>query len=374
MRFRADDNARTMNSLELIARAVACTASLILAVALLRASHSTLPTRLFGAALCVGVASYLACSSSTSICSGTWLSPALILASGVPFFFWGWTASIMDDEFVLPGFALLGAGLLMGVALFGAATRNADWHAVVVVLHSLLGLAFVAAALAAVLRGWRQDLIEARRRLRVIIVALSGGYSIVVLVVELFLRGQTPSQGLLLLNAALLAVLLFGLACAVLDVSAPARMAFGWTERMAPPPAQPAEVHVRDREQELVAKLQEIMTTNAAYRDANVAIATLATRLGVPEKKLREVINGRLGFKNFPSYVNAFRVEEVRLRLIDSKQDQVPILTMALEAGFGSIVAFNRAFKEKYGQTPSAYRNCRGESPDQHTVASSGDA
>jgi AraC-like DNA-binding protein len=355
-----------MTSLELIARTAACTASLILAVALLRASHSTLPTRLFGAALCVGVASYVACSGAVSICSGASLSPALLLASAVPFFFWGWTASIMeDDEFVIAAFPLVGAALLIGAPLLGVLAPEADWRAAAVVLHSLLGLAFVAAAMATVLRGWRQDLIEARRRLRLIILVLSGVYSMVILVVELFLRAQAPSQELLLVNAVLLALLLFGLACAVLDISSSARMAFGWTERMAPPSAQPAEVQVRDREQELIAKLHEIMTHDGAYRDADVAIATLAARLGAPEKKLREVINRRLGFKNFPSYVNAFRVEEVRLRLIDSKQDQVPILTMALEAGFGSIVAFNRAFREKYGQTPSAYRSHRGASTDQ---------
>ena len=91
------------------------------------------------------------------------------------------------------------------------------------------------------------------------------------------------------------------------------------------------------------------MTHDAAYRDATIAIAPLAARLGVTEKKLRELINGRLGFRNFSSYVNAFRVEEVRRRLLDTRQDEVPILTMALEAGFGSIVAFNRAFKDSYG-------------------------
>jgi AraC-like DNA-binding protein len=71
---------------------------------------------------------------------------------------------------------------------------------------------------------------------------------------------------------------------------------------------------------------------------------------------LRELINGRLGFRNFASYVNAFRAEEVRRRLLDPRQDEIPILTLALEAGFGSIVAFNRAFKDRYGSTPSAYR------------------
>jgi AraC-like DNA-binding protein len=119
---------------------------------------------------------------------------------------------------------------------------------------------------------------------------------------------------------------------------------------------EPAQALVRDREQELVLRLQELMSKSAVYRDSNITIASLATRLGVPEKKLREPVNRRLAFRNFSAYVNAFRLEEVRRRLMDPRQNEVPVLTLALEAGFGSVVAFNRAFKDKYGMTPTAYR------------------
>lgn len=350
-----------MTSLELIVRTAAGTAALILAIALFRANHSTIPSRLFGAALCLGVAAYLACSGSAPVCRANWLSPAALLAIGVPFFFWGWTTSIMDDEFAPSPLAFAAAGLLLGVGLVGMQTTDTGWDAVTVVLHSLIGIGFVVAALANVLRGWRQDLVEARRRLRAVILVLCGGYSIAVLTVELVLRARPPSQQLLLVNAILLAALLLGLACGVLDVSSTVRAAFGWTEPSGHAVVEPAEVLARDREQELILRLQELMTHNAAYRDANVAIAPLAARLGVPEKKLRDVINRRLGFRNFPGYVNAFRLEEVRRRLQDTSQDQVPILTMALEAGFGSVVAFNRAFKERYGLTPSTYRAHRSD-------------
>jgi AraC-like DNA-binding protein len=119
---------------------------------------------------------------------------------------------------------------------------------------------------------------------------------------------------------------------------------------------EPAQALVRDREQELVLRLQELMSKSAVYRDSNITIASLATRLGVPERKLREPVNRRLAFRNFSAYVNAFRLEEVRRRLMDPRQNEVPVLTLALEAGFGSVVAFNRAFKDKHGMTPTAYR------------------
>ena len=71
----------------------------------------------------------------------------------------------------------------------------------------------------------------------------------------LILAGKPASSELLLLNAVLLAVMLFGLACVVLDVSSAVQSAFGWT----PPPGhasvEPAHVATRDREQELIERL-----------------------------------------------------------------------------------------------------------------------
>jgi AraC-like DNA-binding protein len=300
----------------------------------------------------------------------------LLIAVEVPFFFWGWTTSIMDDDFSLGPVSITGGLLLLVVGALGILTTSQEWHAVTIALHSVLGIGFVAAALVNVLRGWRQDLVEARRRLRAAILVLSGGYSIVIMAVELVLRGQAPSADLLLLNALLLATLLFGLAWNVLDVSSSVRSAFGWMPPSKTSSVEPAEVLARDRDQELIIRLQELMTRNAAYRDPDIAVASLATRLGVTEKKLREVIHRRLEFKNFSMYVNAFRLEEVSRRLLDVRHDEVPILTMALEAGFGSIVAFNRAFKDKYGVTPTSYRAQRpveGQSTNEGELARESD-
>jgi AraC-like DNA-binding protein len=345
-----------MTTPELIVRASACTAALILAVALFRARDTTLASRLFGSALCVGVAAYLVCSGSSPVCSVIWLRPVALLAIGVPFFFWGWTTSIMEDDFALSPLGIAGGVVLLAIGVVGVSTNSPGLNTATITLHSILGIGFVVAALVNVVRGWRQDLVEARRRLRAAILVVTGAYSIAIMSVELFLRGRPASAELLLLNAILLAVLLFSLAWLVLDVGPTVRAAFGWTQPRPAAQVEPAQVVARSREHELIDRLQQLMTDDAAYRDATIAIAPLAKRMGVTEKKLRELINGRLGFRNFASYVNAFRIEEVRRRLLDPRQDEVPILTMALEAGFGSIVAFNRAFKDRYGSTPSAYR------------------
>jgi AraC-like DNA-binding protein len=363
-----------MSPTEIIIRTIGTTAAVILAIVMARGKGARSLGRAYGVLFCLGVAAYLPCSSTSVWCSTPLGSPLVLLATGVPFFFWGWTRATMDDDFRLTPLSLIAAAALLcspvlSIALVG--TRFAGWG---ITVHSLLGIAFVAASLIEVLRTWRHDLIEARRRVRLILLVVIGGYSATILAVELVLQTQPATQALQLLNATLLTAMLLGAAMGLLSVSDALSTALGWlTEprQLEPRPpecrpaepreslpamVQPAAVTARDIEQELVDRLHTYMTGKAAYRDPALSIAKLAKALGVQEKRLRDVINRRLGHKNFPSYVNAFRLEEVKLRLADARNDHLPILTLALDAGFGSIVAFNRAFKDKCSITPTEYR------------------
>ena len=76
----------------------------------------------------------------------------------------------------------------------------------------------------------------------------------------------------------------------------------------------------------------------------------------LPEYRLRRAINQGLGERNFNAYLNGFRLAEVREALSDPAQRETPILTIALDAGFGSLAPFNRAFRAAEGCTPSEYR------------------
>ena len=98
------------------------------------------------------------------------------------------------------------------------------------------------------------------------------------------------------------------------------------------------------------------MTTDRAYRQDGLTIGNLAQRLGLPEYRLRRLINQALGYRNFNSFVNRYRIAEVKAALADPGQAEVPVLTIALDAGFSSLGPFNRAFKAETGVTPSEYR------------------
>jgi AraC-like DNA-binding protein len=68
---------------------------------------------------------------------------------------------------------------------------------------------------------------------------------------------------------------------------------------------------------------------------------------------LRELINQRLGFRNFNDFLHHHRLREATERLA---HEDLPILTIALECGYGSIGPFNRAFKQRMGVTPTEFR------------------
>ena len=98
------------------------------------------------------------------------------------------------------------------------------------------------------------------------------------------------------------------------------------------------------------------MGVDCVYRDPELSLASLAQRAGLPEHRLRELIHRELGYRNFPAFVNEHRLQEVERKLADPAFDRRPILTLALEAGFGSIGPFNRAFRERYAMTPTEFR------------------
>ena len=106
----------------------------------------------------------------------------------------------------------------------------------------------------------------------------------------------------------------------------------------------------------LLAALEHLMATQHAYRDEDLGIAALAERLAAPEYRLRRVINRRLGHRNFNAYLNGLRLAEARVALADPERRALPVLTIALSAGFQSIGPFNRAFKADTGLTPTQFR------------------
>jgi AraC-like DNA-binding protein len=211
-------------------------------------------------------------------------------------------------------------------------------------------------------RQWRTDLVETRRWLRGFIVVAGVGYTLALVVARVLVHGRFSSLGATI-DEFFLLVIVAVIAARLLRV--------GGFEGLVPepdPPPTPAPEPLRDREtaappaepdlaeERLIDALRRAMQVERAYRTEDLTVAVLAARLAVPEYRLRRVINQRLGFRNFNVYVNSFRLEEAREALADAGKRDLPILTIALDAGFQSIGPFNRAFKLATGLTPGEFR------------------
>ncbi|WP_420139321.1 helix-turn-helix domain-containing protein [Sphingomonas sp.] len=97
------------------------------------------------------------------------------------------------------------------------------------------------------------------------------------------------------------------------------------------------------------------------YRDPELSIGRLARMLGTNSGYLSRALNQGLSL-NFSTFIARLRCEAVADALrAGSKSD---LVDLALDAGFGSKATFNRAFRARFGQSPSAFRRLHGSDPE----------
>jgi len=106
---------------------------------------------------------------------------------------------------------------------------------------------------------------------------------------------------------------------------------------------------------ELLNQLNKYMETEKPYLSDKLTLPQVADELDVSINHLSQIINEQTD-QNFFDFVNAYRVEEVKQRLLNPQNDVYSILGIAYECGFGSKSSFNRIFKNITGQTPSQYK------------------
>ncbi|MEX0988667.1 MAG: helix-turn-helix domain-containing protein [Bacteroidales bacterium] len=102
-------------------------------------------------------------------------------------------------------------------------------------------------------------------------------------------------------------------------------------------------------------KLEKFMKTEKPYLNPDLSLPLLATALNIPSHHLSRVINEKFGM-NFFDFINHYRVEAVKSRLLDPGFDHYTTLGIAYESGFNSKSAFNRVFKKISGVTPGVYK------------------
>jgi AraC-like DNA-binding protein len=310
------------------------------------------------------------------------------VSNGNSSLFWFFALALFDDEFRWRRWQLI---VWIVVVIFAALTLMThdlsralsltdlhDWaHPVL----AWLPMVFGGLTMFAALKHWRADLVEQRRWLRAFIVVTGFLY----LLGTGFARLDTASGRFATISSMFdmiaLGAIVFVIAwrLVVLDGSAlfppeagkgvgnlpfapgpqsSVSEALGLTlsGQAQTPDAANSDLASHPDEQQLAEALKQLMSHDRAYREENMTIHRLAAKLKVPEYKLRRLINQRMGYRNFSAFLNAHRLEQVTADLADSKRGQLPILTLALDAGFQSIGPFNRAFKSRFGMTPTEFR------------------
>jgi ligand-binding sensor domain-containing protein/AraC-like DNA-binding protein len=106
---------------------------------------------------------------------------------------------------------------------------------------------------------------------------------------------------------------------------------------------------------ECIKKLDYFMEIEKVYRDENISLQSLSKKISITPHQLSRIINEKLD-KNFPDFINTYRVEEAKKILADPRQTDRKILTIAFDVGFNTKVAFNTAFKKYTKMTPSEFR------------------
>jgi AraC-like DNA-binding protein len=200
-----------------------------------------------------------------------------------------------------------------------------------------------------ILRSWRGDLVEARRRLRGPFLAAVTLFVVVLAGFEIGEAFGVEADWYELLGATALAI--FCAAGAAVFLQAQPAL-FGAAIPAAPPP----EPSMGAGDQHTLARLEEVMGKGEAWRREGLTIGSLAEDVGIPEHRLRRLINDRLGHRNFVAFVNAYRIAAAKERLANPASARTPVSAIAFELGFASLGPFNRAFKEATGQTPSEWR------------------
>jgi AraC-like DNA-binding protein len=215
----------------------------------------------------------------------------------------------------------------------------------------LLRLSMFAFAIAGLWVAWRGregDLVEGRRRIRLSLVVGAGAFVVLTNFVEVLVQNGCLGDAWRSFVEIGIALLTFGFCAAMFGI----RQA----DLLAPPARMDALPMPPPIDDALAIRLRDYLAAEKPWRDEGLTIAALAARLGEQEYRLRRLINGSLGYRNFAQFLNASRLDEVRAALADPTQREVPILTIALDAGFGSLGPFNRAFRDAEEMTPSEYR------------------
>ncbi|GAB4048217.1 helix-turn-helix domain-containing protein [Spirosoma litoris] len=106
--------------------------------------------------------------------------------------------------------------------------------------------------------------------------------------------------------------------------------------------------------EQVIHSLVGAMTQEKLFLDTDLSVDKLGRHLQLSPKLISAVLNQHL-HKNFNGFINDYRVDEVKRRLVDPVYDHLTLTGIAFDCGFNSQATFQRIFKQSTGVSPGEY-------------------
>ncbi len=198
--------------------------------------------------------------------------------------------------------------------------------------------------------GMGEDLVNSRRIFRVVLAFFLIAVEATTLAIGHFWSASNPGLAPLL-NTSIAAALVLGACLGLLRFKADA-LSFKISAANSG-----KKQEIDPKFQLLNDRLDQLMIGEQLYQEQGLTIKRLADQMQAPEHQVRALINQILGFRNFSSFLNTYRIAYAKDRLKDISQANVLVLTIAMDAGYASLSSFNRAFRDCENETPSDFRS-----------------
>ena len=276
-----------------------------------------------------------------------------------PVHIWLFSLSQFQDDFRLrPYHFALGALYLFLQQLNFGGTEPTYYEGVSVstVGYALVRLFFIGHMIYVAWHGREDDLLEARRKFRGTYIVLVSLVTFVIFIVETFYTYQELQHPWISFTQAIsffvLAFVIFWHASKVRDGILLVQQST--SERREKVAAHSAELNVADQHD--LRAIEKLVAGERQFLEQGLTISKLSVAAKLPEHRLRRLINQHMGYRNFADFLNRYRIEEAKRLLADTENRHTQVLVIAMDLGYGSLGPFNRAFKERTGQTPTEYR------------------
>ncbi len=221
------------------------------------------------------------------------------------------------------------------------------WH---FIIPALFSLALTIAAVIVAGLELADELDNAARRLRQLLIYYGAATIITGMINFLFLKGpvlETAGNWLIVLLAMIILINIHVIFVRSVSHREPIAISTG--------DEGSRELEITNEDRALAARIEECFEREEFYRTEGLTVAMLAQHLEEKEYKIRVAINHALGYRNFNAFLNHYRIESARETLVSAPD--LPVLNLSLDLGYRSLAGFNKAFKEITSLTPTEFRS-----------------